>query len=64
VSESSEEVTDTLVRRAGEAARAEQDDRCVECGRHIDKQGRWYSDGLGALVPYCKSCALREFPVI
>jgi hypothetical protein len=42
---------------AGEPLSAE----CVECGRRIGEDGRWYSDGAGQLVPYCDGCAEREF---
>lgn len=34
---------------------------CVECGRPIAGDGRFYSDGVGELVPYCAECAEREF---
>jgi hypothetical protein len=36
-------------------------DHCVECDVPISGWGCWYSDGLGELVPYCPSCAQREF---
>ena len=36
---------------------------CVDCGLAIGKMGRWYSDGVGELVPYCASCAAVEFPM-
>jgi hypothetical protein len=39
----------------------ENDPACVECGRLIGDNGRWYSDGVGDLVPYCPECAGREF---
>jgi hypothetical protein len=36
-------------------------DLCFECGRPIGENGRWYSDGVGELVPYCAECAEREY---
>jgi hypothetical protein len=33
---------------------------CVECGSMIGSRGRWYSDGTGALEPYCAGCAERK----
>ncbi len=40
---------------------AESEIACVECGRPIGDDGRWYSDDTGELVPYCPECAEREF---
>jgi hypothetical protein len=34
---------------------------CSECSRPIGEEGRWYSDGVGELHPYCPGCAAREF---
>jgi hypothetical protein len=34
---------------------------CVECGRPMGDDGRWYSDGTGELLPYCAGCDEREF---
>jgi hypothetical protein len=33
-------------------------------GHFLGESGRWYSDGSGSLVPYCKTCAEVEFPVL
>jgi hypothetical protein len=30
---------------------------CTACGRTIGSRGRWHSDGLGELIPFCGSCA-------
>jgi hypothetical protein len=41
--------------------------RCSECRREVDEftaiKERWgfWSDGCGALLPYCPECARREF---
>jgi hypothetical protein len=42
----------------------ERDTPCTECARPIGYSGRWFSDGGGGLVPYCKSCAEIEFPLL
>jgi hypothetical protein len=42
----------------------ERDTPCTECGQPIGYSGRWYSDAVGGLVPYCKACAEVEFPVL
>ncbi len=43
---------------------AERDEPCTECGGPIGYSGRWYSNGAGGLVPYCKACAEVGFPVL
>ncbi len=45
-------------------AAGERDTPCTECARPIGYSDRWYSDGVGGLVPYCKSCAEIEFPAL
>ena len=40
------------------------DTGCTECGLPIGDKARWYSNGTGALSPYCKACAEIEFPVL
>jgi hypothetical protein len=41
--------------------------RCVECGLEADERWTtiehwtWWSDGRGALLPFCRECAEREF---
>jgi len=41
--------------------------RCAECGREVDEftaiaeKWRYWSDGVGELVPICPECARREF---
>jgi hypothetical protein len=41
--------------------------RCVECAREADERftiaehWTWWSDGCGALVPFCPECAESEF---
>jgi hypothetical protein len=37
---------------------------CTECGRAIGDQGRWHSGSSGSLLPYCRSCAELELPVL
>jgi len=40
---------------------------CVECDRAVDERAtvveewRYFSDGTGELLPYCPTCAAREF---
>jgi len=40
---------------------------CSECSREADarftiaEQWAWWSDGFGALLPFCPECARREF---
>jgi hypothetical protein len=40
---------------------------CTECGLDADERWTiaehwtWWSDGLGELMPFCPSCAAREF---
>jgi hypothetical protein len=48
--------------RARELMTAEGlDVSCAECGRPIGEDGRWWSDGVGELHPYCATCSEREF---
>ena len=40
---------------------------CAECGREVDEftaiaeKWRFWSDGVGGLLPFCPECARREF---
>ncbi len=40
---------------------------CAECGRDVDEftaiaeKWRYWSDGVGELIPFCPECARREF---
>jgi hypothetical protein len=43
---------------------AERDQPCTECGRPTGYTGRWYSDGVGGLVPYCKACSEIGSPIL
>jgi hypothetical protein len=43
-----------------ESTDEDEPDRCVKCGEPSGKDGRWYSDGTGELVPYCAECAEQE----
>ena len=59
-----DEMHDHLRALIDESSRRDESQPCTECERPIGKTGRWHSDGTGTLVPYCKSCAEIEFPVL
>jgi NAD-dependent SIR2 family protein deacetylase len=39
--------------------------RCIECNRKAEpnevRKWRYFSDGVGSLLPFCPDCAEREF---
>ena len=64
-----EELYEALRNARGQATELDQvpdadEYPCAQCKRLIGSSGRWYSDGAGSLVPYCKTCAEIEFPVL
>ena len=60
-----QDALDDAVRRVKARRDADEGTRCVECDRPIDEtSGRWYSNGMGELVPFCTRCAEREFPLV
>jgi putative signal transducing protein len=52
---------DDLERARELVAADELEVECVECGRPIGDDGRWYPDATDELMPYCAGCAEREF---
>ena len=60
---STPEQVDAAKRALGQASDDDgrDNDVCVECSRRIGPNGRWWSDGVGGLHPYCAACSHREF---
>jgi hypothetical protein len=47
----------------GDLDEGPRDDGCAECGLPVGADGRVFSDGVGGLVGFCRTCAAAEFPL-